>query len=71
MYSSDYIAQISCQTIKYRILGLNFTSLNFALLPGVALAVKMAGLGPKGPEIEPLSAVELTPDRVDSALSSF
>ena len=34
---------------------------------GVGLVVKVAGLGPKGPEFEPLSAVELTPGGVYSA----
>ena len=34
--------------------------------PNVGLMVKVAVLGPSGPEFEPLSIVELTPDGVDS-----
>ena len=35
--------------------------------PGVGLVVKVAGLGPKGPEFKHCFAVELTPGGVDSA----
>ena len=35
--------------------------LQFTRKPGVSFVVKLAGLGPQGPEFEPLSAIELTP----------
>ena len=36
-------------------------------MPGVGLAVKVAGLGPKSPDFEPLSAIELTLGGVEAA----
>ena len=37
------------------------------MITGVGLAVKVAGLGPQGPDFEPLFTVELTLGGVDSA----